>query len=165
MPLPRGCKIREIDTGAKNCFQFQLDCQGVVFPEPFRSMGTGMIKACRHKRRGRVVYNVERLFVQESMQRRGFATALYERAAQEACKRRGRLASLARQRGSHSFDFWQKQLQKGRAEYHPLPVHPNMISPTYDREYWRRSQDVFILKNCDQPIDLSSIFAKPAWVR
>lgn len=155
MPLPRGCKIREIDTGARNCFQFQLDCQNLPWNAPLPY--AGMIRACRYRRRNRTVYGVTRLFVEPNLRRKGFATALYERAAYEACRRRGRLASVARQRDSNSYDFWVKQFLKGRADRFPMKPKQTLLSERYDKAYWQQTQDLFVLKNCNEPIDLRGL--------
>jgi GNAT superfamily N-acetyltransferase len=163
MPLPRGCKIREKQTGGKNCFHLQIDCPQLFF-NPQRGSEAGSIVVCRHRRKRRVVYGVQSLFVQPSLRRRGLATALYEAAAAEACRRRGRLASISRATESGSYGFWQKQVAKGRARRWPWwrvkaqrqyiepeilddMVNPTALSPQFD---------LFILNDCPPPTDLSA---------
>lgn len=66
------------------------------------------------------MYAVDRIDVPSSHRRQGIATKLYEAAANEACKRRSRLASVERNPGAHSTDFWKKQVAKGRARAVPI---------------------------------------------
>lgn len=101
------------ETGGKNSFRFDAVC-------PTNSGGRvcGSINVVRAigKIDGRVAWFVNGINVDADRQRQGIGTKLYEAAAAEACRRRGRLASLGRHRnpGAHSHDFWAKQARKGR---------------------------------------------------
>jgi GNAT superfamily N-acetyltransferase len=111
--LPPRFRVIQEDTGAKNTFAFRVVCEDVdVTPWPF----IARLQAYRTKLRGRVVYTVGGVAVAPRFQRQGLATRLYEEAALEACRRRGRLASTARNPGAFSNEFWEKQLRKGRAD-------------------------------------------------
>lgn len=162
MPLPRGCKIRQRETGGKLCFHLTLECPHLFF-RPYRSPDLGSIVACRHKRKRRVVYGVQSLFIQPELRRRGLATVLYEAAAAEACQRRGRLASIARAEGSGSYGFWQKQVRKGRAEHYSwwrvkgqrAYIDPEIVKDIMNPVSLSPLYDLFILKDCTQPVDLS----------
>lgn len=105
--------VREIDTGTRYGFAFEAECDG---------QSCGRIEA--HKKfgkvGGKVVYAVMRVDVDAEHRRKGVATKLYEAAANEACRRRGRLASVERNPGAHSTDFWKKQVTKGRAKEFPI---------------------------------------------
>jgi len=96
------------DTGGRISFAYRAHCDDAV---------CGHIYACRSKAKvgGKVVYVVKTIEVDEKVRRRGVATKLYEAAANEACRRRGHLASVGRNPGAYSNDFWEKQEAKGRA--------------------------------------------------
>jgi GNAT superfamily N-acetyltransferase len=165
MPLPSGCRIRDKPTGGKNCFHLQLDCPHLFF-RPQKSSTLGTIVVCKHKRRRRVVYGVQSLFVQPDLRRRGLATALYEAAAAEACRRRGRLASIARAAESGSYAFWQKQAMKGRADHYRWwrvkgqreYIDPEIVGDIMNPLSLSPLYDLFILKDCPAPTDLSGFW-------
>ena len=100
--------VTEENTGGKISFAYRAHCDDEV---------CGHIYAYRSKAKvgGKVVYVVKTIEVNESARRKGVGTKLYEAAANEACRRRGRLASVGRNPGAHSNDFWEKQEAKGRA--------------------------------------------------
>lgn len=102
-----------IDTGTRYGFAFEAVCDG---------QACGRIEAHRMGRKvgGRVAYKVMRIDVDIEYRRKGVATKLYEAAANEACRRRSRLASTERNPGAHSTDFWKKQVAKGRAKAIPV---------------------------------------------
>lgn len=101
------CTIREGDTGGKSSFAFEAFCEGRV---------VGRIQAHKTKARGHgLLFDIDGISVNENWRRRGLATMLYERAAAEACRRRGRLASFG-PRAATTKQFWTKQIAKGRAE-------------------------------------------------
>jgi len=106
-------KTHEIDTGTRYGIAFRAECNG---------SSCGRIEAHRKfsKVGGRVVYTVMRIDVDPEHRRKGVATKLYEAAANEACRRRARLASTERNPGAHSIDFWKKQVAKGRAKAFPI---------------------------------------------
>lgn len=108
-------RVIEDETGGKFSFRFRALCATSIDEQR-----CGYIEATRAPRKvaGRVVYKVTNVFVDESRRRQGIATKLYEAAAREACRRRGRLASTERNPGAHSNDFWRKQFVKGRAFEH-----------------------------------------------
>lgn len=106
---PPGLQIREAETGSRIAFAFDAYLDG-------ERVGSIMGVRQNQKVRGRVVYKVSNVKVAEGQRRRGVATKLYEAAAQEACRRRSRLASLERRAMAYSHEFWQKQAAKGRAE-------------------------------------------------
>lgn len=105
--------VAEEDIGARHSFEFVALCDGDL---------CGRITVHRSLRKvsGKVVYKVDRIDVRSDVRRRGVATKLYETAANEACRRRGRLASLERISGAHSTAFWEKQVAKGRAKEVPI---------------------------------------------
>lgn len=105
--------ISEIDTGTRYGIAFKAECDG---------QACGRIEAHRMGRKvgGRVAYKVMRVDVDAEHRRKGVATKLYEAAANEACRRRSRLASTERNPGAHSIDFWRKQVAKGRAKAFPI---------------------------------------------
>ncbi len=92
---------------------FRAFCRRGASPEAF----CGRIVIGRHYRRvkGRKVFSVEHVDVVPAFQRQGVATKLYTAAADAACDRHGRLASMHRSVDAHSNAFWQKQVAKGRA--------------------------------------------------
>jgi GNAT superfamily N-acetyltransferase len=110
-------RIEEVDTGAKFSFEFSAHCTGSPSNHPGEEQGRcGFIRATRKKLRNRIVYYVTNIWVNTNQRRKGVATSLYEAAAKEACLRRSRLASMARNPGAFSHDFWEKQHSKGRVE-------------------------------------------------
>lgn len=118
--VPPNLEIREVDTGSPRAFEFQAFLGGER---------VGSISAVRRnvKVGGRVVYAVHDVGVSAEARRKGIATKLYEAAAQEACRRRSRLASIDRLFSSHSRDFWHKQKTKGRVQEYPgKPVPPGI---------------------------------------
>lgn len=119
---PAGLQLREVDTGSKRAFEFQAYLDGERVGE------IGVVRR-NEKIGGRVVYAVHRVRVEEAARRKGIATKLYEAAAQEACRRRSRLASTGRDPKAHSHDFWAKQAAKGRAEV--LPGRGERGQPVY----------------------------------
>lgn len=163
MPLYKGCQVVPAHTGTRNCFRFDLVCPGYQKKLPYEPDLPGVIEACRYKRRGRVVYGVTRLYVGSGLRRRGLATKLYEAAARQACRERARLASIEREFGVHSTDFWKKQVAKGRAKRYSARY--TKYAQQYGRARWSESQDTFILNDCSEPIDLSGVSTTPAWIR
>lgn len=101
-------EIQRVETGGRISFMFAALCNGSA---------CGHISAHRLARKvgGRVVYGVDDVRVSETARRKGVGTKLYEAAANEACARRGRLASTNRLSEAHSNAFWEKQEAKGRA--------------------------------------------------
>lgn len=163
--LPRDCRIEEVDTGDKSCFVYVVRCSKKRAEEYRRRLqfipttdGTvARIRACKGRFRRRVVYRVMDVYVLSPMQRRGIATRLYELAAKEACRRRGRLGSFERERGAHSISFWEKQVAKGRAQRFKAPPMPAWFSSVgADASKWGASQDPFIL-DCNKASDLSGL--------
>jgi GNAT superfamily N-acetyltransferase len=114
----RGFEVRERETGGRDYFAFEAQQDGEE---------VGSIVAAKRKVRGRTVYVVKSVRVAEPMRRRGIATRLYEAAAQEACRRRGHLASMERRAEAYSHDFWAKQEAKGRVEV----IRPRIEQPIY----------------------------------
>lgn len=106
---PPGLEIHEAETGSRIAFAFDAYLDG-------ERVGSITGVRLNDKIRGRVVYKVSNVKVAEGQRRRGVATKLYEAAAQEACRRRARLASLERRAMAYSHEFWRKQAAKGRAE-------------------------------------------------
>lgn len=96
------------DTGGKTSFAFRAYCDGTV-------CGRIDVYRSRSKVGGKVAYAVKNVEVRDVARRKGVGTKLYEAAANEACQRRGRLASVGRNPGAYSNDFWEKQEAKGRA--------------------------------------------------
>lgn len=147
--LPPHCALRDVDIGAKKCFEFEITCA---------KRRAGVIQACQTKHRRRVVYSVTDVHVHPDFRRKGIATALYEAAAQEACRRRSRLASTARNMWAHSYAFWLKQVQKGRAQrYAKRPPWPRTPATEKSSSDWATMRDVFIL-DCDKASDLSGVY-------
>lgn len=104
---PASLEIRERETGGKNTFHFEAW---------LGESRVGEIYASKSRLGGHVVYAVRSVDVPFAHRRKGIATKLYEAAAQEACRRRARLASVERTTSAHSHTFWVKQLEKGRAQ-------------------------------------------------
>lgn len=107
LAAPEGLEIRERETGGKNTFHFEAW---------LGESRVGEIYASKSRLGGHVVYAVRSVDVPFAHRRKGIATKLYEAAAQEACRRRARLASVERTTSAHSHTFWVKQLEKGRAQ-------------------------------------------------
>lgn len=128
-----GVEIREVDTGGKNSLEFRAS---------FAGSSVGSIRAYKTKLGGRVVYVVRNVDVRPEHRQRGIATALYEAAAQEACRRRSALASTERNPGAFSHDFWAKQERKGRVRVVKNPV---------------RFRDPAYILDCSAAHDLSGI--------
>lgn len=145
---PKQCEILQVDTGGKNTARFNIVCNGAV---------GGSIKISKHVLKGRYVWNVEDIQVDSKLQRRGYATALYTAAAKFACKKRGRLASLSRNFGAHSHDFWLKQERKGRATRTPRPKEYIQDPIHRYREHSADMYDAFVLNECGPEIDLSGV--------
>jgi GNAT superfamily N-acetyltransferase len=136
-------KLQARDTGVKNAFQIDATIDG-------KPAGYIKVHKARKKVKGRTVWTPQNVHVEADMRRKRVATKLYEAAAQEVCKRRGSLASLERNAGAHSLDFWLKQEHKGRAERVRRP-----------REYGSATNgpdmyDAFIL-DCDHAEDLGRL--------
>lgn len=126
-----GCEIREGDTGGRTSFAFEAFCDGRV---------VGQIRAhkTRTKARGHgTLFDIDGISVNVDWRRRGLATMLYEHAAAEACRRRGRLASFG-PRAATTKQFWEKQLAKGRAERIRV-----------------KGFEIFVLRDCPAPRSLS----------
>ena len=100
------------DTGGIISFRFNALCSTT---EGNVRCGRIEVTRIRAKVDGRVAYQVTNVHVDDAHRRQGIATKLYEAAAREACRRRGRLASTDRNPGAYSHDFWAKQERKGRA--------------------------------------------------
>jgi len=100
--LPKGCSIRQTDDSRRS-FGFAVECDGDL---------VGFLET----RKGKGSWVVDGVYVDEPYQRRRIGTALYEKAAAEACRRGAPLASVSRSKGARSHDFWAKQLRKGRAK-------------------------------------------------
>lgn len=127
LAAPEGLQVREIDTGAKNYFRFEAELGGEY---------VGAIVAAKARVGGRTVYSVRDVDVARAHRRKGIATKLYEAAAQEACRRRARLASIERLYGAHSHDFWAKQKAKGRVQELPgKPVPRDQPADAYTPVY------------------------------
>lgn len=141
---PAGLEIREIETGGKNSFHFEAWLEGHE---------VGGIQAFKTKVRGRTVYAIRDVNVRAEQRRRGIATKLYEAAAQEACRRRARLASTERLFTSRSRDFWAKQKAKGRVEELPGKPVPRGVDPA-------AYTPIFIL-DCAFARDLSGARRRP----
>ena len=107
-PTAMKIRVESEDTGGQISFAFRAYCD---------DQACGRIYAYRSKAKvsGKVVYAVKNIEVNEVARRKGVGTKLYEAAANEACRRRGSLASVGRNPGAHSNDFWEKQAAKGRA--------------------------------------------------
>lgn len=108
-------EIREVDTGGKLSFEFVACVDG---------RRVGRIESTKRRGGG---YRVAVIHVQAPWRHQGVGTALYEAAAAEACRRRSRLFSDARNPNAFSNDFWEKQVEKGRAKV----VGGNAKMPTY----------------------------------
>jgi GNAT superfamily N-acetyltransferase len=146
------CRVYEGDTGGKLSARFDVWCGGAPYTR--RASRAGSIEIARRpkasgidartgKRFKGAVWGVSSLYVDPIYRRRGVATSLYEAAALFACKKRGRLASISRNPGAHSEDFWKKQLLKGRA---------------FAVVRRGAAQDIFVLDVCDrnrERVDLS----------
>ena len=124
------CSVLERETGGKRSFAFEVDCDG---------KHAGSIETFKSKAGGRVAWVVRRVFVDPSMRRQRLATQLYEAAAREACRRRGRLVSVGRDPGAFSNNFWEKQVRLGRAD--------KMRGKMTDG----RVQPVYVLRDCPPP--------------
>lgn len=92
----------------------------------------GFLNADLHPNEG--MLKVAGVFVEYPYLRRGVATALYEAAAQKACRHGVRLTSMSRLDGAKSTDFWDKQVARGRAEKIFLPGQRDAV---------------YLLKNCE----------------
>jgi GNAT superfamily N-acetyltransferase len=80
----------------------------------------GRIVAKRRKTAGRVYWYVDRVHVEEEEQRRGIGTALYEAAADEACRRGSGLVSRETSvayRSLQAEGWWKRQVREGRARH------------------------------------------------
>jgi hypothetical protein len=139
------CRTEEINTGGKISASFDRVCDG-------QTVGHININRKHRKLRGRTVWFVNTIKVSESHLRQGHATALYEAAAQHACKKRSALASVERTQDSFSTEFWAKQERLGRAIRIP---HAG-----------ENKTDAFVLDVChrkDRGIDLSGFELPPKW--
>ena len=77
----------------------------------------GAIVACESLKNSRDIWQVDKINVIEDYQRRGVGTLLYREMADVACERGVPLASSPRTwRSRASSGFWNKQLEKGRAQ-------------------------------------------------
>jgi GNAT superfamily N-acetyltransferase len=144
-----GCTVEEQDTGAKNSLRFDAFCKGA-------EAGSIRVHKARSKIKGKTVWTVDNVNVGYSFRRQGVATKLYEAAAQAVCRRRGSLASIERDYGAHSMDFWLKQEAKGRARRVPRPREYSKTSR--DRYGAADMYDAFIL-DCAEASDLSGLTA------
>ena len=144
----RVCEIREVDTGGKRLARFDIVCNGRV---------GGYIKLTKTKLRGKVVWNVEDIQVDSELRRGGYGTALYTAAANFACKKRSRLASLTRNVGAHSHAFWLKQEQKGRARRIKRPTEYIQDPMHRYRAHSADIYDAFVLTECGPVIDLRGV--------
>lgn len=142
-----GCTVEEQDTGTENSLRFDAFCKGA-------EAGSIRVHKARSKIKGKTVWTVDNVNVGYSFRRQGVATKLYEAAAQAVCRRRGSLASIERDYGAHSMDFWLKQEAKGRARRVP---RPREYSKTGRDHYGAADMyDAFIL-DCAEASDLSGI--------
>jgi GNAT superfamily N-acetyltransferase len=155
------CVITEGGTGVRNSFLFDAVCHGVY-------AGTIRVYKTRAKVRRKTLWVVAHISVEDRFRRRGVATRLYEAAAQEACRKRGHLASLERSFGAYSLDFWLKQEELGRAMRVPRPREYNKISrgildaplsPVATKERRDRIADMYdaFILDCDYAADLSEL--------
>lgn len=119
--------------------EFNLVCNNEI---------NGFIELRRSRIFGKAIWAVDGITIEPHLYRKGYGTALYTAAAKFACRKRSRLASVARQDPAHSYDFWVKQERKGRA----TRVHRPWMGST-PRE--ARMFDVFMLNACGPNIDLS----------
>ena len=131
----------QLDTSSPHRFAFMAMCDGKM---------CGGISAHRamDKVGGHVVYKVDDVQVLPTHRRKGIATKLYETAAAEACGRGARLASLERLSDAFSTQFWEKQVEKGRA----IKLRPPRFCPA--RQYLSKERVAecfsrYVLKSCD----------------
>lgn len=132
---PSRLVLEEKPMGAKNAFQYEAKIDGVT-------VGRLLATKARTKVKGRVVYAITEVYVTKGARRQGVATALYEVAAKEACRRRSRIASVQRRTGAFSNEFWEKQAAKGRAEVHKMRAY---------------ADPVFVLRDCPPPRSLRGL--------
>lgn len=149
--LPKGCRLVEEDTGTKNQAAFHITCEDVRSAMGGDKIARIQIHKKKQKILGKTVYTVSGVVVDEAFQRRGLATVLYEAAAVEACRRKARLASTERNFEARSLDFWLKQERKGRA----IRVSQRHLYKLTDPGKAPGMYDAFMLRDCEEPIDLS----------
>lgn len=157
--MPPGCKIVRTPVSSwippKRCFRFEMLCPNSVAVRP--PLSVGRIDICRLPLSSarKLGFNHHLFTVQDIIvdkPRHGFGTRLYEAAAQEACRRRGKLASEFRVHTSASYLFWLKQEAKGRAKRYSGHT-------SWWDDYSPETHDLFVL-DCDDASDLSGIGKK-----